>query len=68
MTWAKLMKGIYQDGGWFIINQKDVDVEGFGYQVDKDSLTWCVYGGGKQKSSHNTLWEAKTWAGFLSGW
>ncbi len=68
MDWTKLMRGIYQDGGWFIINQKIVDVEGFCYEVDKDSLTWCLYIGGKQQSSHNTLAEAKMWADILSGW
>ena len=69
--WERIMSGAYSSGGWMIISESKVGVDGFGYEAPDAEHDWVFFIGGEYISSHPTLKEAKRAAlfqGLLEHW
>ena len=66
MTWSKVMRGAYINGGYMIISESIAWVESFGYVIEGQPINdWCLFVGGDFMSSHETLREAKIFSEWI---
>ena len=61
-NWERLMRGAYINGGWMIISESKVGVDGFNYEAPEAEHDWVIFCGGEHLGDKRTLKEAKMFA------
>ena len=62
MSWMRVQKGAYISGGWMIISESRVGVDGFDYEAPEAEYDWVIFQGGEHIGDKRTLAEAKKYA------
>tara|TARA_R110000824_G_scaffold379074_1_gene570900 strand:+ start:85 stop:315 length:231 start_codon:yes stop_codon:yes gene_type:complete len=61
-NWDRVMRGAYINGGWMIISESIVGVDGFDYKAPEAEYDWVIFCGGEHIGDKATLTEAKKYA------
>ena len=61
-NWDRVMRGAYISGGWMIISESIVGVDGFDYEAPQAENDWVIFCAGEHIGDKRTLKEAKKYA------